>query len=104
MADVPTIRPPARPPTPGDADQELSSPDAGAIAAVAPLPGPVVVLGAGGKMGLHLCLMLRAAARARGRDLAVVAVSRFRTLRDRETFSQAGIATIAADLSQPDDV
>lgn len=55
-------------------------------------------------MGLHLCLMLRAAARARGRDLAVVAVSRFRTLRDRETFSQAGIATIAADLSQPDDV
>lgn len=85
-------------------DEILSRPDEGTRRAVAALPGPVVVLGAGGKIGLHLCLMLREAARDRGRDLAVVAVSRFKTLRDRESFSAAGVGTLAADLSNPEEV
>jgi len=86
---------------PGSADQILSRPDAGAISAVAALAGPVVVLGAGGKIGLHLCLMLKAAAQAAGRDLPVYAVSRFTTLRDREAFTAGGVETITADLAVP---
>lgn len=82
-----------------DADRLLSQFDAGTAAAVAKLMGPVLVLGAGGKIGLHLCLMLRGAARAAGRELPVIAVSRFRTLREQGTFRDAGVQTIAADLS-----
>jgi nucleoside-diphosphate-sugar epimerase len=73
---------------------------------VAALPdGPVVVLGAGGKMGLHLSLMLRKAAIAAGQaGRRVIAVSRFSTLRDRDSFARAGIDTIACDLSVPANV
>ncbi len=90
--------------SPEAVDHYLSRPDAGVVAAVARFAGPVLVLGAGGKMGLHLCLMLRAAAQAGGGNLRVIAVSRFRTLRDRETFSAAGIETIAADLSSAEEL
>ncbi|MBX3738780.1 MAG: NAD(P)-dependent oxidoreductase [Candidatus Didemnitutus sp.] len=99
MADLSAIglrRPPA---DPSSVDLSLSHPDAGVARAMAALNGPVLVLGAGGKIGLHLCLMLRAAAQQSGRDLRVVAVSRFKTLRDRETFAVNGVETIAADLS-----
>jgi nucleoside-diphosphate-sugar epimerase len=89
---------------PRSPDHLLSRADDGAIAAVAKLDGPIVVLGAGGKIGLHLCLMLRAAALAAGRTLRIVAVSRFTTLRDRATFTTEGIETIAADLSVPSEV
>lgn len=51
-------------------------------------------------MGLHLCLMLRRAMTAAGRIDPVIAVSRFRTLRDREEFSRNGIEAIACDLEQ----
>jgi len=75
------------------------------IEVVKTMEGPVVVLGAGGKMGLHLSLMLRKAARLAGRDdLRIIAVSRFSTLRDRDTFEQAGIETIPCDLSDADAV
>jgi nucleoside-diphosphate-sugar epimerase len=69
------------------------------------MPSPAVVLGAGGKMGLHLCLMLQEAAKLAGRkDLRIVAVSRFKSLRDRASFTDAGIETIACDLSEPREV
>src|SRR6185312_8073332 len=81
-----------------------SRPDAGVRRVVASLPDPIVVLGAGGKMGLHVCLMLRSAALLEGRVLRIIAVSRFSTLRDRRSFVDAGIETLAADLSNPCEV
>ena len=91
---------PPPPCAPDDADLFLSRPSAPVVEAVRRFAGPVVVLGAGGKMGLHLSLMLRAAALLAGRaDLRVVAVSRFSTLRDRECFTRAGVETIACDLA-----
>jgi nucleoside-diphosphate-sugar epimerase len=84
---------------PEQVDDFLSDPQPGVVATVARLTGTVLVLGAGGKMGLHLSLMLQKAARAAGRDLQVIAVSRFTTLRERDAFSDAGVATIACDLS-----
>lgn len=91
---------PPPPCNPWGADEFLSRPPGPVVAAVRRIEGPIIVLGAGGKMGLHLSLMLQAAAvqAARG-DLRVIAVSRFSTLRDRESFTRAGVETIACDLA-----
>ena len=86
-------------PCPAEAvDDFLSEPGPEAAAVLARTPGPVLVLGAGGKMGLHLSLMLRKALAPLGRAGDVLAVSRFRTLRDREDFARHGISTLSADL------
>lgn len=82
-------------------DEFLSEPPAPVVESVSRQSGPILVLGAAGKMGLHLSMMLKKAARRVGRDLGVVAVSRFRALRDRGCFENAGIQTIACDLSDP---
>lgn len=55
-------------------------------------------------MGLHVCMMLAAAGRSAGHSEKVIAVSRFRTLRDREEFVSRGIEVISADLSVPAEV
>ena len=97
-AATPILPPP--PCAPWEADDFLSRPPAAVVTAVRKIEGPVVVLGAGGKMGLHLSLMLKSAAARAGRaDLRVIAVSRFSTLRDRESFTRAGIEAIACDLA-----
>ncbi len=88
----------ALPCPPDGLDLFLSEPTAGAAATVARMAGPILVLGAGGKMGLHLCLMLRRARDAQGSSEPVVAVSRFTTLRDRAEFEQHGIQIEACDL------
>jgi nucleoside-diphosphate-sugar epimerase len=59
------------------------------------------VLGAGGKIGLHLTLMLRRALDQLGRTDRVVAVSRFKSLRDCDDFARRGLETIACDLTAP---
>src|SRR5689334_4421677 len=84
---------------PDQADEFLSRPTARVIDALADLRGPVLVLGAGGKMGLHLCAMLRRGYEQLRRSEKVIAVSRFSTLRDREAFAAFGIETIACDLA-----
>ena len=82
-------------------EEFLSEPPPAVVATVGQLAGTVLVLGAGGKMGLHLSLMLRKAAQRAGASLRIVAVSRFQMLRDRQSFTAAGIETIACDLSEP---
>jgi len=88
----------ALPCPPDGLDLFLSEPTEGAAATVAQMTGPILVLGAGGKMGLHLCLMLRRARDAQGNSDPVIAVSRFTTLRDRAEFEQHGIQIEACDL------
>jgi nucleoside-diphosphate-sugar epimerase len=82
-------------------DEMISQPDQHAIAAVDAMPGDFVVLGAGGKMGLHLCQMLRRALSQLGRRDQVFAVSRFSSDNATRRFFQHDIRTIAADLSDP---
>src|SRR5688572_17310527 len=86
---------------PDAADDFLSDPTPAVVATVSSLTGTALVLGAGGKMGLHLSLMLAKAARLAGSSLEVVAVSRFRALRERDCFTSAGIKTLECDLSDP---
>jgi nucleoside-diphosphate-sugar epimerase len=84
-----------------EVDLFLSEPSPQVIQLISGLTGPILILGAGGKMGLHLSLMLyRAAGPMRGDD--VTAVSRFTTLRDRATFERFGLKTLACDLADED--
>lgn len=86
---------------PDGVDAFLGDPSPEATAVLARTSGPVLVLGAGGKLGLHLSVMLQRALVALGRPAALTAVSRFQTLRDRTDFARHGIATHAADLGDP---
>jgi len=87
-----------------DADWFLSEPPDAVISAVKRMTGDFLVLGAGGKMGLHVCLMLRRALDANGDARRVVAVSRFGQEGSRQEFERFGIETIPCDLSDPDAV
>ncbi len=85
-----------------DVDDFISRPTPGAIEVIARSPGPFLVLGAGGKIGLHLGAMIRQALVQLGRKDRVIAVSRFSTLRDRAAFENRGIETVACDLGHAD--
>lgn len=63
-----------------------------------------MVLGAGGKMGLHLCLMLRKAIDRSGSRARLTAVSRFGSVNDREPFEARGVAIQTCDLCKPEDL
>jgi nucleoside-diphosphate-sugar epimerase len=86
---------------PENLDEFLSQPSKEVIDFVANWSGNILVLGAGGKMGLHLCRMLKMALAASHASAKVIAVSRFTTLRDRSAFESAGVTTIACDLAEP---
>ena len=90
---------PELPCAPEAVDDFLSKPSPAVQETLVRHPGPVLVLGAGGKIGLHLSAMVRRALDAAGRRDPVIAVSRFSTLRDREDFEARGISTVACDLS-----
>lgn len=60
------------------------------------MAGDAIVLGAAGKMGPHLAMMLRRGMRGR-----VYGVSRFSDTGVRERLTAAGVETIACDLADP---
>jgi len=80
-------------------DDFLAEPPPAVLATVARTAGPFLVLGAGGKIGLHQSVMLQRALRQLGRKDRVIAVSRFSTLRDRAAFERRGVETLACDLA-----
>lgn len=92
--------PPELPFAPAAVDEVLSRPSSGVSETLARYPGPVLVLGAGGKIGLHLSAMIRRSFDSAGRRDPVWAVSRFSTLRDRGEFEARGISTLACDLAE----
>jgi nucleoside-diphosphate-sugar epimerase len=64
---------------------------------------PLVIIGAGGKLGPTLAVMARRAADAAGCTLGVVAVSRFNaTAPARAWLEQRGVTTLGCDLLQAD--
>lgn len=79
-------------------DDVMTRPSEALVAYVRTLRGPLVVLGAGGKMGPTLCVRVRRAAEAAGHDLDVVAVSRFSDAAARDWLEARGVRTHAADL------
>jgi nucleoside-diphosphate-sugar epimerase len=73
----------------------LSEPSPDTRRLIGGLEGDIVVLGAAGKMGPTLCLMLKKAAPGK----TIHAVSRFSDARVRERLEAAGIRTAEADLA-----
>jgi nucleoside-diphosphate-sugar epimerase len=96
-----TPPPPGLPCAPDAIDDFLGTPTAGATQALAGARGPFLILGAGGKIGLHLAIMVRRALDQLGRRDPVIAVSRFSTLRDQADFTARGIEVLAGDLADP---
>src|SRR5258707_11997258 len=76
----------------------LSEPSAGAVEALRHLPGDLMILGVGGKMGPTLARMARRASDAAGVKRRVIGVSRFSSAALPDALKSHGIEPIAADL------
>lgn len=82
----------------------LSSPNAADIDAMRRLPGDLVVLGAGGKMGPSLARRIKRASQAAGIERRVIAISRFSSTQARQELEKNGVETVACDLFNNDEV
>jgi nucleoside-diphosphate-sugar epimerase len=76
----------------------LTTPTADCVDAASRLHGDVLLLGAGGKLGPSLALLLHRSLVASGSQCRVVCVSRFSDAGTAMMLGRAGIRTIAADL------
>jgi nucleoside-diphosphate-sugar epimerase len=89
---------PAAPRSEVELEDFLSTPSERFIEAMSRLPGDLLILGVGGKMGPTLARMARRASEAAGTPRRVVGVSRFTSSAARQRLEEHGIETIAADL------
>jgi nucleoside-diphosphate-sugar epimerase len=85
-------------------DQYAGEPSRGVLETLDHIDGDLLVLGAGGKMGRHLCFMLKRAFGALGKNHRVLAASRFMSPGSREPFDSNGIESLACDLTIAKDV
>ena len=76
----------------------LTAPSDGLVADMKRLPGDILVLGAGGKMGPSLCALAKRGFEEAGKNGRVIAVSRFTNAEERRWLEERGVETIAADL------
>lgn len=82
-------------------DALLARPSQADIEAMKRLEGPVIILGAGGKMGPTLAARAALAAREAGSPHRVIAVSRFSEPAGRAWLDSLGVETISRDLLAP---
>ncbi len=83
-------------------DQFISEPSEQLIDFCSSWTGTTVILGIGGKMGLHLGMMLVKARDRSGSSGDIIGVSRFSDSEARGKVEEAGIRTVSADLMDPD--
>ena len=79
-------------------EELLSRPAAAVVSAMGALPGDIILLGAGGKMGPSLARLARRASDQAGTRRRVIAVARFSEPGLQEALEADGIETIACDL------
>jgi dTDP-4-dehydrorhamnose reductase len=84
--------------TEGALEEVLTRPRAELARFIKSVRSPLVVLGAGGKMGPTLAVLARRAAEKAGHKLEIIAVSRFSDARAREWLKQRGVKTVSGDL------
>jgi dTDP-4-dehydrorhamnose reductase len=84
--------------TEDELDGLLTRPRPVLVEFVRTLASPLVILGAGGKMGPTLAVLAKRAAEAAGHPLQVIAVSRFSDERARAWLEANGVQTHSADL------
>ncbi|MGA2765031.1 MAG: NAD(P)-dependent oxidoreductase [Spirochaetia bacterium] len=85
-------------------EERLSEPTAGAVAALKDIPGDIVILGAGGKMGPTLARMAKRASEQAGTRRRVIAVSRFTQPLLVSRLTAAGVEPISCDLLNEEEV
>src|SRR5262245_33890140 len=85
-------------------DELLTRPRPELVSFVRTLQSPLVVLGAGGKMGPTLAVLARRAAAEAGHPLEVIAVSRFSDQKQRRWLEERGVRTMSLDLLSREDV
>jgi nucleoside-diphosphate-sugar epimerase len=79
-------------------EEALSRPSAADVAAMAALPGDLMILGAGGKMGPSLARLAQRASEQAGVRRKIFGVSRFPSPGLRDSLAQVGVETISCDL------
>lgn len=100
MSDPASV--PGSPPTSeGELEEFLTRPSPALVEAIRLYASPLILLGAGGKMGPTLARLAQRAAAAAGHPLEILAVSRFGDAAARNWFESQGIRTLAGDLLDP---
>lgn len=79
-------------------DDVLTNPNRALCEMITTLASPLVILGAGGKMGPSLAVLAKRAAQAVGHSLEVIAVSRFRNADARRWLEERDVKVISADF------
>jgi nucleoside-diphosphate-sugar epimerase len=79
-------------------DELLTRPGAALVNFIRTLSSPLLILGAGGKMGPTLAVLAKRAADAANHPLDVIAVSRFSDTRARQWLESQGVKTLSCDL------
>lgn len=90
--------------TPRDEDELeecLSRPTAAVLDTLRAVPGDIIVVGAGGKMGPSLTVMLQRALNTLGDARRVIAVSRWNDRDAAERLTKYGVELVRADLLDP---
>lgn len=85
-------------------DDLLTQPGPELVAFIKAVSSPLLVLGAGGKMGPTLAVLARRAAEAAGHPLEVIAVSRFNEPTAQQWLEARGVKTLSCDLLDADAV
>jgi len=83
---------------------DISEPDEGVVRTLWAMPGDLLMLGAGGKIGHGLALMAKRAFEQGGKKNRVIAVSRFSSKASQKALEDDGITTISCDLADADAV
>ncbi|HEV8542626.1 MAG TPA: NAD-dependent epimerase/dehydratase family protein [Verrucomicrobiae bacterium] len=83
-------------------EELLTRPSEALIGFVTQIASPLVILGAGGKMGPTLALLAKRAAEAARHSLQIIAISRFSDATARRSLEEAGIETCDCDLLKDD--
>lgn len=79
-------------------DELLTRPSERLVEFIKSVSGPLLILGAGGKMGPTLAVLARRAAEAAQHPLEIVAVSRFSNASSRQWLETHGVKTLNCDL------
>ncbi|MCA9133417.1 MAG: NAD(P)-dependent oxidoreductase [Planctomycetales bacterium] len=79
-------------------DQLLTTPSPALVEAFRALSDPLIILGAGGKMGPTLAVLARKAAEQAGNKMRVIAASRFSKASSRQWLNDRGVETLSADI------
>ena len=85
-------------------DDVISEPSEELTGLCAGWKGMTAILGIGGKMGLHMGMMLAKAGERSGSSSDITGISRFSDPAAREKIETRGVRTISADLMDPDAV